>query len=79
MNQAGCTAVRGGPVTATNVEQILSRDVRGPAQRQVDEAQAAGTLPPRAGGRWEALVRPDSYVWGHLFRFRCTNRQGGDS
>jgi hypothetical protein len=79
MNQAGCTAVRGVEVTAQNIEQILSRDIRAPAQRQVDEAQAAGTLPPRAGGRWEALVRPDGYVWGHLFRFRCTNRQGGDS
>jgi hypothetical protein len=66
--EAGCTAVRKGRVTRENLEKILSRDVRGPAQRQTDEAQAAGELPARAGERWEALTRPDGYVWGDLFR-----------
>jgi hypothetical protein len=66
--EAGWTARRGGTVTRENLEKILSRDVRGPAQQQVDAAQAAGRLPAQPGQRWEALTRPDGYVWGGLFR-----------
>jgi hypothetical protein len=74
---AGCSAGRGGAVTRENLEKILSRDVRGPAQRQVDAAQAAGQLRARPGERWEALTRPDGYVWGGLFRRKAA--KGGGS
>jgi hypothetical protein len=68
MNDAGCRAALGGPVTPANLDQVLSRDVRSRAQRLLDEAQQRGELRAPAGRRWEALTRPADYVWGNLFR-----------
>lgn len=68
MNDAGCRAALGGPVSPANLDQVLCRDVRRQAQRLLDEALQRGELRAPAGRHWEALTRPADYVWGNLFR-----------